>query len=135
MNNSALIFCVSFFWVVGYAQAGESSAAKAPMSKPVIAAQVDQGMRAYIDPVTGKLTSTPPTQVQRAPAPPEFQSDRSKVTTEIREDGTEIDYLNGQGEQAIVAHRGADGKLEMICTDVAESKTTPQQTKDQSNER
>ncbi len=110
------------------------SAAVADAAKPIETkkeSQAEQGMRVYRDPVTGQLTS-PPASVTRME--PQFQSDPSKVTTEYREDGTIIDHLNGQGQEAITASRDANGKLQFKCTDASESHARAAQ-KEQTNER
>jgi glucose/arabinose dehydrogenase len=53
-------------------------------------------------------------------SPQEFESDASKVTMERRPDGTRIYHANGQGMQSVVAHLGADGRIEYTCTDQVE---------------
>jgi hypothetical protein len=66
---------------------------------------------------------SPPVPLNSGVSPHEFEADPSKVTTETLPDGTGLDHLNGQGMQAVVAHIGADGKIEYTCTDQAERAT------------
>ena len=130
MKGSFLFACVSFSLVSICVSAEDSATADNSPNKPVAGTTAQTQMRAYVDPATGRLIPISP--AQRTPT--EFQSDPSKVTHERRADGTEIDYLNGQGQQAIVARRGKDGKLQLICTDAAEAKIAAP-LKDQSNDR
>jgi len=44
-------------------------------------------------------------------------ADPAKVTIEHRPSGERIYHLNGQGMQAAIAHIGADGKIQLQCTD------------------
>jgi hypothetical protein len=62
---------------------------------------------------------SPPVPLNSGASPHEFEADENKVTTEILPDGTWLDHLNGQGMQAVVAHIGADGKIEYTCSDHA----------------
>jgi hypothetical protein len=58
----------------------------------------------------------------------EFDVDTSKITMEVLPDGTRVYHMNGQGMQAVTAHLGADGKVELKCTDKAEKAAAPVQT-------
>jgi hypothetical protein len=49
-----------------------------------------------------------------------FEADPKKVTMEVLPGGARLYHMNGQGMQAVVAHLGADGKVEYTCTDRAE---------------
>jgi hypothetical protein len=49
----------------------------------------------------------------------EFAPDSSKVTMQRRADGTRVYLMNGQGMETMSAHIGADGKLELRCSDEA----------------
>jgi len=53
-------------------------------------------------------------------APQEFEADAGKVTLERLPDGTRLYHMNGQGMQSLVAHLGADGKIEYTCSDQVE---------------
>jgi len=65
-------------------------------------------------------TRTAPVSLNSGVAPEEFTADSTKVTLEKRADGTHLYHMNGQGMQALTAHLGADGKLELRCSDAGE---------------
>lgn len=84
-------------------------------------------MMLYRDPVSGTLMSTPPTDesAARAATPAASpQIDMSRITHETRADGTQIDHLNGVGEQTMTMHRDANGKIEVQCTDAFDAAQT-----------
>ncbi len=54
----------------------------------------------------------------------EFDVDPSKITMEVLPNGTRLYHMNGQGMQSLTAQLGADGKLELKCTDRA-AETAP----------
>ena len=58
-----------------------------------------------------------PASATDAPMP---HADADKVTMERRPDGTRIYHLNGQGQEAIVARRADNGRIEVICADSIE---------------
>ena len=66
-------------------------------------------------------------------SPDEFASNPAKVTLEQRPDGTRIYHMNGQGMEAVTATIGADGKLELRCTDAAESAVAQSKERDHEN--
>jgi len=68
---------------------------------------------------------TAPVSLNSGAAPEEFAADASKVTLEKRADGTRLYHMNGQGMEAVTAHIGADGKVELRCSDAGE-KVLPQ---------
>ena len=56
--------------------------------------------------------------------PTEFVPDSSKVTMQRLSDGTRVYLMNGQGMETLTAHIGADGKLELRCSDAAADAAT-----------
>ena len=60
---------------------------------------------------------TPPVVALHSGDATEFVSDSSKVTMQRRADGTRLYLMNGQGMETMTAHIGADGKLELRCSD------------------
>jgi len=74
---------------------------------------------------TANQTGVVPPLLQPIPptvnvAQQEFEIDPGKVTMERLQNGTRLYHMNGQGMQSIVAHRGADGKIVLTCTDKVE---------------
>ena len=65
-------------------------------------------------------TRTAPVSLNSGIAPEEFAADSSKITREQRADGTRLYHMNGQGMEAVTAHIGADGKVELRCSDAGE---------------
>ena len=70
-------------------------------------------------------SKTAPVSLNSGAAPEEFAADSSKVTLEKRADGTRLYHMNGQGMEAVTAHIGADGKVQLRCSDAGE-KLLPQ---------
>jgi hypothetical protein len=60
---------------------------------------------------------TPPVVALHSGDAAEFASDSRKVTMQRHADGTRLYLMNGQGMEAMTAHIGADGKLELRCSD------------------
>ena len=86
-------------------------------------------MRVERDPETGALRpSTLPLSAEEQTL---LSADPSKVTLETKTDGTRVYHLNGQGQEALVAHRRADGKLELTCTDNVEGALASQGKRDE----
>jgi hypothetical protein len=75
------------------------------------------GMKAYVDPETGQLTSRPTTPAAAAALDSAFREDYSKIQEIHKADGSTEWIFNGQVDSAIVATRGADGKLEIVCAE------------------
>ncbi len=76
-----------------------------------------QGVRAYIDPVTGELTDAPatPEQMEQAGALALPAPDYSKVTFETLADGTVIAHGNGQFESTSTMSIDAAGNTRIGC--------------------
>lgn len=74
-------------------------------------------MKAYVDPETGQLTSRPTTQADAAALDAPFKEDYSKIQEIKKADGSTEWVFNGQVDSAIVAKRGADGKLRVVCAE------------------
>ncbi len=106
------------------AAAGSSAAAGRPaVDAPSLASSAtgvagEQGMRVYLDPVTGELTDGPVTPEQRAmdEAMALPQPDYSKVTFETLEDGTVMAHGNGQFESTSTIRIDAQGQTHVGCT-------------------
>ncbi len=80
----------------------------------------DVGMRAYVDPETGLLTSTPVTAEQKQAAARAVSEEKLAPMVERRlEDGTLLIDLNGNFEMAQQQVVGADGKRYRLCTEAA----------------
>jgi hypothetical protein len=69
---------------------------------------------------TQSAPQSQPIPLNSGVAPQEFEADAGKVTMERLSDGTRLYHMNGQGMQSLVAHLGADGKIEYTCTDKVE---------------
>ena len=72
------------------------------------------------DTATDSSTQQPAIPYRAEQATEKFTSDASKVTLEMKSDGSRVYHLNGEGMQSVVAHIGADGKLAVECTDDVE---------------
>ena len=75
-------------------------------------------------PAATTQTKTAPVSLNSGTAPEEFAADSSKVTLEKRADGTRLYHMNGQGMEAVTAHIGADGKVQLRCSDAGEKVLT-----------
>jgi hypothetical protein len=91
----------------------KSDSAKSSESADSGAAQA--GMKAYVDPETGQLVSRPTTAADAAALDSAFQEDYSKIQEIHKADGSTEWVFNGQVDSAMVATRGADGKLMVTC--------------------
>ena len=91
----------------------------AVMAVPAIGLAAE-GMRAYIDPESGQLTTraiTPDQQEATAQAT-EFTQDASQIELSTAADGSPMYVLNGQFEMALSAQTRADGSLQLGCTQI-----------------
>jgi hypothetical protein len=78
------------------------------------------GMRAYVDPATGKLVSQPVTaeqQRQATASEPAFSQDSSDLRVVQMPDGSTMMDLQGRFQQATVAAKQTDGSLRTYCND------------------
>lgn len=75
------------------------------------------GMKAYVDPETGQLVSRPTTQADAAALDSAFREDYGKIQEIHKADGSTEWVFNGQVDSALVARRGQDGKLEVVCAE------------------
>jgi hypothetical protein len=74
------------------------------------------GVRAYVDPETGKLTSPPDEAIDRKKPTGGLRApDVTKLRQEVLADGTVLLHLNGQFHIASTVVRTADGRLEAVC--------------------
>jgi hypothetical protein len=93
-----------------------SAVAQAPAAAADDGAQA--AMRAYVDPETGRLVDRPVTAEQaRDAARIAPTGDASKVTKVDLANGARQYKLNGQADEALVAHVRADGSLEYRCSE------------------
>ena len=107
------------FAVATIALAGAAVAAEQPRTKQDKAPQGSAGMRVERDPATGQLkaATTPLSAAEQAA----FSADPARVERIDLANGARLYRLNGQGTEAMIAHRRADGTLEMQCTDQVEA--------------
>ena len=96
----------------------------APSSKAEASAEVvahaESGMRAYVDPETGALTSRPVTAEQRAKshqADAGFREDTEDLQIVRRADGAIFMDLQGRFQQATVATVQSDDSIKTYCSD------------------
>ncbi len=76
------------------------------------------GLRAYIDPETGRLVERPvTTEQQRAAAQDIAAPDFSKIQEIRHPDGSIETIFNGQVDNALIATVGKDGKVSMHCSE------------------
>jgi cytoskeletal protein RodZ len=114
-----------------------ASVAQADEKKPVVANDAAPGIKVYRDPATGKLSSTPLEAASQAEQDAQRAANEAMmngIVRETRPDGTQIDHLNGAGEESIVVERSKDGKLKAHCTDALEAKMNTAQTTQTSSE-
>ncbi|MBN8480356.1 MAG: hypothetical protein J0L88_02065 [Xanthomonadales bacterium] len=118
MKLKAWIICTAGL-VAGGAAVAAAAGQPAPAPPATNAGVVDSGMRMYVDPHTGRLVSRPATPEQAAAAAAaaarEFPQDFSKIEEIHKADGSIEWIFNGQVDSALVATRGADGKLHVRC--------------------
>ena len=108
-------FVTAMALAANFALADSPKQDKKPETEKSAAAQ--SGMKVYVDPETGQLTSRPATQADAAALDSQFQQDFSKIQEIQKADGSTEWVFNGQVDSALVARRGADGKLEMVCAE------------------
>ena len=72
-------------------------------------------MRAYIDPLTGKLIPEPAPEAQRELALPQLVPDNSKLELLEMEDGTKGVLFHGQRQATVIAKVQADGSIKTEC--------------------
>lgn len=125
VNTSLKTLCCALACAAACSVAATEPAQSAPAAtvKPEAAAETQsaQGMRAYVDPETGALSSTPVTaeQQQAAETPdPSFRQDDAGVAVIRMPDGSKMAHLNGRFEVAMVATVAADGSIQTECNDV-----------------
>ena len=111
-HSARLIFATPLLAIAAVAAAADEAPAKAAPAATAAATPETQ-------------TQTTPVSLNSGAAPEEFAADSSKVTREQRADGTRLYHMNGQGMEAVTAHIGADGKVELRCSDAGE-KVLPQ---------
>ena len=89
----------------------QAAAAAVPAAQPATTA-VDAGMRAYIDPETGLLTSTPPANMQ-----PEVATDKQEpvLHEEMLPDGSFMIDLKGTHQDYLTIQLDAKGNKVMQC--------------------
>lgn len=92
-----------------YAESPDQTAAEPPAAE---AASAD-AMRAYVDPETGTLTSTPPANMPRTPGFPERQMDLIQKID--HPNGMTEWRFNGQANEVMMAKVEADGKVATWC--------------------
>lgn len=104
------------------------AAVAAPPTKPAPAADAAQastatpaasaGLRAYIDPETGRLVERPVTAEQQRAAVQDIAApDFSKIQEIRHADGSIETIFNGQVDNALIATVGKDGKVSMHCSE------------------
>ena len=108
-------FVTAMALAANFALADSPKQDKKPETEKSAAAQ--SGMKVYVDPETGQLTSRAATQADAAALDSQFQQDFSKIQEIQKADGSTEWVFNGQVDSALVARRGADGKLEMVCAE------------------
>lgn len=92
-----------------------------------IAARASAGVRAYIDPVTGKLTQGPPpgTITRYLPAA-ELEPDNSKLEVVHHPNGSIQVLFHGQRQATVYATLAKDGTVQTHCVeDTAELNSAP----------
>ncbi len=122
MNTSRKTLCLVLACAASWSVAATEPTPSAPAKAAApTAAKAEQGMRAYVDPETGALSSTPVTaeQQQAAETPdPAFRQDDAGVAVIRMPDGSKMAHLNGRFEVAMVATVAADGSIKTVCNDV-----------------
>lgn len=113
MNIKILVLAlVVGLFVVGVATAADQKT-QDKQSPPV----GQSGIKIHVDPATGEWIQTPVSSEQKRSAVTAPAAEVSKVTSMTHADGS-IEYrMNGQFMQSIVAKRGADGKLKIVCSE------------------
>ena len=82
---------------------------------------VTSGVRVYIDPETGRRTSTPTDEQRRATAAQDALNrnldGHDQFTTETLPSGAVLLRTHGRNQSVVIAKPGADGRAEVQCTD------------------
>lgn len=122
MNISRKTLCLALACAASWSVAAtEPASSKPAKTAEATEAKAEQGMRAYVDPETGALSSTPVTaeQQQAAETPdPAFRQDDAGVAVIRMPDGSRMAHLQGRFEVAMVATVAADGSIQTECNDV-----------------
>jgi hypothetical protein len=110
--------CVLILVVPGVVFAAPPAATR-PDIKPATEAKssAQARMRAYIDPETGRLTSTPVTAEQKRAAQQQVKESAPTVQTIHHTDGSIEDVLNGSADAVLTATVGKDGTIHLQCSD------------------
>lgn len=93
----------------GVAVGAETTNATPPPAAP------SAGMRAYIDPATGRLAAPPAGTTSEDRAAGLRAPDFSRMREERLHDGTVLLHHDGQFRMVSVVRRGADGRLQSSC--------------------
>lgn len=80
-------------------------------------ANAQSAVKAYVDPETGALRSSPANPADAQALDQAFVPDNSKVQEIRKADGSIEWVLNGQADSTLVATRGSDGKLRVTCAE------------------
>ena len=105
---------------VAATEPAQTAPAKTAKPEAAVETKAAQGMRAYVDPETGALSSTPvtPEQQQAAQASdPAFRQDDAGIAVIHLPDGSKMAHLQGRFEMATVATVAADGSIKTVCND------------------
>lgn len=93
--------------------------AETPSEEPAVEVTAKDGLRAYLDPETGELTSTPSReQVDALSKKLEPALERSSAGLEpfgLERGGRGV-FLQGRFQSALVVRQIADGTFELVCT-------------------
>lgn len=111
---------VAAFLATGLAHAGSDTKTISTAAKPAAAnsGAADAAVMLYVDPETGRTTSTPVTPEQKHAAANAMPTpDYSKIKEIHKADGSIEWQFNGQVQDFLVATHGADGKVKMTCSE------------------
>ena len=97
--------------------------AESPREEPASETPPAPGLRAYVDPATGELTS--------APSPWQVEALSKSLAQALRRSGEGLEpfalsgggrgvHLRGRFQNALVVHLDADGGLDFLCVDDSE---------------
>lgn len=99
---------------------GDTSVHQSPASLPATSewAPGSAGLRAFIDPETGRLATGPAPAAEQLDPETEnaVRRDATGLTEEHRADGTVLVDLQGRFQSVVMVHRTADGR-NVICVD------------------
>lgn len=109
---AALVAVVTF---PGFIAAADESTLKPVTASETNASVSGAGLRAYIDPSTGRI-APPPVQAEGLESLPSvFQRDDTKMWTEPVEGKGLLLHTEGQVQMAVMARMGENGKVESTC--------------------